>query len=76
VIVCRERLDKARERARIVVPKIVEYMAELKNKIDLIMGYAELTEDEKTLSCAVLQDKLSKPAQKRLPGLTASHPDP
>jgi hypothetical protein len=57
--------NKARERAKIVVPKIVEEIAELKNKIDAIEMDEELTEEEITLSCTVLQEKLSKLAQQK-----------
>jgi hypothetical protein len=48
-----------------VVQKIVEEIAELKNKIDAIEMDEELTTEEITLSCTVLQEKLSKLAQQR-----------
>ncbi|KAJ7349251.1 hypothetical protein DFH08DRAFT_807781 [Mycena albidolilacea] len=44
--------EKARERAKIVVPKIVVEIAEIKNKIDAIEADEELTEEETTLSYA------------------------
>ncbi|KAJ7620572.1 hypothetical protein DFH06DRAFT_1010723, partial [Mycena polygramma] len=57
--------DKARDRAKIVVPKIVEDIAEIKNKMDVINANPDLTEDERTLSGAVLQEKLTRLEQKR-----------
>ncbi|KAJ7029730.1 hypothetical protein C8F04DRAFT_962517, partial [Mycena alexandri] len=53
--------EKARQRAKIVVPKIVEEIDELKNKIDLAQNPKDktLTEEEKILSCAVWQEKLT-----------------
>ncbi|KAJ7308559.1 hypothetical protein DFH08DRAFT_792658 [Mycena albidolilacea] len=57
--------NKARERAKIVVPTIVEEIVELKNKIDAIEMDEELTEEEIKLSCTVLQEKLSKLAQQK-----------
>jgi hypothetical protein len=57
--------DKARERAKIVVPKIVKDMDELKNKIDLIAADPNLSEEERKLSGVVLQEKLTKLEQRR-----------
>ncbi|KAJ7487493.1 hypothetical protein B0H11DRAFT_2408084 [Mycena galericulata] len=45
--------DKMRERAKIVVPKIVQEIAELKNKMDLIVADDDLSEEEKSLSAQV-----------------------
>ncbi|KAJ7613862.1 Endonuclease/exonuclease/phosphatase, partial [Mycena polygramma] len=56
---------EARRIAKITVPQIVEEIAELKNKIDLIENDKDLSEDEIVLSCAVLQEKLTKLEQKR-----------
>ncbi|KAJ7141072.1 hypothetical protein C8R44DRAFT_604515 [Mycena epipterygia] len=64
--------NKARERAKIVVPRIVEEMAELKNKMDIIAADTQLTDEEKALSGAVLQEKLSKLEQKRHRGTRQS----
>ncbi|KAJ7274754.1 hypothetical protein C8J57DRAFT_1224337 [Mycena rebaudengoi] len=52
--------NRARERAKIVVPKIVEEIAEIKNKMDVIVADKDLSEEEKTLSGAVLQEKLTR----------------
>ncbi|KAK7007352.1 Endonuclease/exonuclease/phosphatase, partial [Favolaschia claudopus] len=56
---------KVRDRSRIVVPKLTEEIAEIKNKMDIIANDKELTEEEKTLSGAVLQEKLSKLEKQR-----------
>jgi hypothetical protein len=56
---------EARKRAKIIVPKMVEEIAEVKNKIDLIENDKDLSEEEIVLSCAVLQEKLTKLEQKR-----------
>ncbi|KAJ7208683.1 Endonuclease/exonuclease/phosphatase, partial [Mycena pura] len=55
----------ARKRAKIVVPQIVEEIAETKNKIDLIENDEDLSEEDILLSCVVLQEKLTKLEQKR-----------
>jgi hypothetical protein len=52
--------NKVREGAKIVVSRIVEEIVELKNKIDAIEMDKELTEEEITLSCTVLQEKLAQ----------------
>ncbi|KAJ7083533.1 Endonuclease/exonuclease/phosphatase, partial [Mycena epipterygia] len=57
--------NKARERAKIVVPKIIEEMADLKNKMDVIAADTLLSDQDKAISGAVLQEKLSKLEQKR-----------
>jgi hypothetical protein len=56
--------DKARERAKIVVPKIVKEMDTLKNRMDLIAADPNLSDEERTLSGVVLQEELSKLEQK------------
>ncbi|KAJ7140524.1 hypothetical protein C8R43DRAFT_819596, partial [Mycena crocata] len=44
---------KARERAKIIIPKIDEEIAEVELKLHLINNETELTEDERLLSSAV-----------------------
>ncbi|KAK6988539.1 hypothetical protein R3P38DRAFT_2446522, partial [Favolaschia claudopus] len=56
---------KVRDKSRIVIPKLTEEIAEIKNKMDIIVNDKELTEEEKTLSGAVLQEKLSKLEKQR-----------
>ncbi|KAK7007330.1 hypothetical protein R3P38DRAFT_2553515, partial [Favolaschia claudopus] len=57
-----------RDKSRIVVPKLTEEIAEIKNKMDIIVNDKELTEDEKALSGAVLQEKLSRLEKQRHSG--------
>ncbi|KAJ7643166.1 Endonuclease/exonuclease/phosphatase, partial [Mycena polygramma] len=57
--------NKARERAKIVVPKIVQEIAGLESQLESINGDNELTEEEKTLSSTVLIEKLTMLQKKR-----------
>ncbi|KAK7000162.1 Endonuclease/exonuclease/phosphatase, partial [Favolaschia claudopus] len=52
--------NKARERARIVVPKIAEEIAKLQNQRDTLWNDPELSEDDRKLSCVVLEEKIAK----------------
>ncbi|KAJ4466438.1 hypothetical protein C8J55DRAFT_439915, partial [Lentinula edodes] len=46
----------ARERAKIVVPKLIKQITELKAKIDTISNDPQISEEERSLSTAVLKD--------------------
>ncbi|KZV82217.1 DNase I-like protein, partial [Exidia glandulosa HHB12029] len=46
----------ARQRAKLVIPKLEQRIRELKIQLDLLLNDPTLTEDEKALSAAVLQE--------------------
>ncbi|KAJ7022462.1 Endonuclease/exonuclease/phosphatase, partial [Mycena alexandri] len=52
--------EEARRIAKKVVPKIIEEIADIENKIDIILKDRTLNEEERTLSCAVLVEKLTQ----------------
>ncbi|KAJ7276722.1 hypothetical protein C8J57DRAFT_1434452 [Mycena rebaudengoi] len=49
---------KARHRAKVMVPKIVQEIAEVETKLDLILANKDLTEDERKLTSVTLVEKL------------------
>ncbi|KAJ7244520.1 hypothetical protein C8J57DRAFT_1082995 [Mycena rebaudengoi] len=49
---------KARERAKIVVPKIIQDIAEQENKLDAILADKTLSEEDRKLSSATVVEKL------------------
>jgi hypothetical protein len=57
--------DKARNRAKIIVAKIIQEIAALETKLDLILAEKGISAEEKKLSAAVLTRKLSELQQKR-----------
>ncbi|KAJ7247771.1 hypothetical protein C8J57DRAFT_1080656, partial [Mycena rebaudengoi] len=50
--------EKARERAKIIVPKIVQEIAVLETQLDLILADRTLTEEERKLSSVTVVEKL------------------
>ncbi|KAJ7232813.1 hypothetical protein C8J57DRAFT_1091044, partial [Mycena rebaudengoi] len=50
--------EKARERAKIIVPKIVQEIATLETKLDLILADRMLTEEERKLASVTVVEKL------------------
>lgn len=57
--------DKARERAKMMVPKLKQEIAELENKLDVINGDSTLSEEEKSLASVVLVKRLAEKQKKR-----------
>ncbi|KAJ3846657.1 hypothetical protein EV368DRAFT_77007 [Lentinula lateritia] len=55
----------AQERAKIVVPKLIKQITELKAKIDTISNDPQISEEEHSLSTAVLKDALSTLEERR-----------
>ncbi|KAJ7289805.1 Endonuclease/exonuclease/phosphatase, partial [Mycena rebaudengoi] len=50
--------ERARERAKIVVPKITQEIAELETKLDLLGAEQDISEENRKLASAVLIEKL------------------
>ncbi|KAJ7017556.1 Endonuclease/exonuclease/phosphatase, partial [Mycena alexandri] len=59
-----EIIEKARERAKIVIPKIDKEIKELEAELDIILAQ-DLPDEERKLSGAILTEKLAKLHQKR-----------
>ncbi|KAJ7108889.1 hypothetical protein C8R43DRAFT_905186, partial [Mycena crocata] len=57
--------EKARERAKVVVPELITEIAALETKLDIILADDGLSEEERKLSAAVLTEKLAILQQKR-----------
>ncbi|KAJ3857352.1 hypothetical protein EV368DRAFT_30518, partial [Lentinula lateritia] len=55
----------ARERAKIVIPRLVKQIADLEAKIDTISNDIQITEEERSLSTAALKDALATLEERR-----------
>lgn len=61
----REIIEKARERSKILVPKIIQDITELENKLDIILAGPDMTNEEKKTLGASLTEKLGQLQLKR-----------